>query len=215
MNRNKITLYNIASTIILQGIAFLSGPIFSGLLGTSNYGVIAVYLAWVQIASIVFSLQAASTIAIARVNFPMEDQEKYQSSVFSLATLCYAGFAIVTLGICVVAQNKLGVSIPMVALGLVHGWGWYCVNAMNSKFTYEFKANKNFFLSVTTSICTVGLSIILIYLEQSTRIILNFLLRLIRRKLRDLSLHSQPVLIRSSRTVFYQFLEARSKSYGT
>ena len=163
MNRNKITLYNIASTIILQGIAFLSGPIFSGLLGTSNYGVVAVYLAWVQIASIVFSLQAASTIAIARVNFPMEDQEKYQSSVFSLATLCYAGFAIVTLGICVVTQNKLGVSIPMVALGLVHGWGWYCVNAMNSKFTYEFKANKNFFLSVTTSICTVGLSIILIY----------------------------------------------------
>ena len=77
-NRNKITIYNIASTIILQGLAFLSGPIFSGILGTNNYGIAAVYLTWVQIASTVFSLQAAGTIAIARVNYPIEDQEKYQ-----------------------------------------------------------------------------------------------------------------------------------------
>lgn len=163
MNRNKITIYNIASTLILQGLAFISGPIFSSILGTNNYGVAAVYLTWVQIASAVFSLQAAGTIAIARVNFPMEDQEKFQSSVFLLATICYAGFSLLTIGVCAIVGESIGVSLPMVMLGLAQGWGLYCVTAMNSKFTYEFKANKNFILSVTTSACTIGLSVFLIY----------------------------------------------------
>lgn len=163
MNRNKTTIYNIVSTIILQGLAFISGPIFSGILGTNNYGIASVYLTWVQIASTVFSLQAAGTIAIARVNFPMEEQEKFQSSVFSLATICYVVFSALTLAICLIAGERLGVSLPMVAFGLAQGWGMYCVTAMNTKFTYEFKADKNFLLSVTTSACTIGVSIFLIY----------------------------------------------------
>ena len=39
----------------------------------------------------------------------------------------------------------------------------YCISAMNLKFTYEFKADKNFLLSITTSAGTIGLSVFLIY----------------------------------------------------
>lgn len=162
MNKNKITILNLASTIILQGLAFFSGPIFSGLLGKHNYGIAVVYLTWVQIASTVFSLQAAGTIALARVKFPMEDQEKYQSSVLSLSTLSYAAFSVLTVIVAMGASRWIQISIPMVLLGLVHGWGLYCVTAMNSKFTYEFKAEKNFVLSVMTSALTIGVSLLLI-----------------------------------------------------
>lgn len=164
MNKNKVTIYNIASTIILQGLAFISGPILSGMLGTDNYGIASVYLTWVQIASTVFSLQAAGTIAIARVSFPMDEQKKFQSSAFTLATLSYVCFSVVVLIISIIPSSRFGWSIPMVVFGLAHGWGLYCVTAINSKFTYEFQANKNFILSVTTSVCTIGLSIFLIRL---------------------------------------------------
>ena len=39
----------------------------------------------------------------------------------------------------------------------------YTISFMNSKFTYEFKAEKNFILSVTTSALTIGLSVLLIH----------------------------------------------------
>ena len=162
MNRNKTTVFNIASTIILQGLAFFSGPIFSGVLGTDNYGIASVYYTWVQLACTVFSLQAAGTVAVARVNYPIEDQEKYQSSVLSLATFTYLAFSVITLLITFVFSSALGVSILMVIAGLIHGWGMYVVSFMNSKFTYEFKADKNFVLSVTASALTIGLSLFLI-----------------------------------------------------
>ena len=162
-SKNKITIFNIASTVVLQGLAFFSGPIFSGMLGTDNYGIASVYLTWVQLASTVFSLQAAGTVALARVNFPMEDQPRYQSSVLSLATLFYVGFSILTVFFASALGERLGIQMPMILLGLAHGWGMYCISFMNSKFTYEFKADKNFILSVSVSVLTIGLSILLIH----------------------------------------------------
>ena len=163
-NRNKITILNIASTILLQGMAFVSGPIFSGVLGTANYGIASVYLTWVQLASTIFSLQAAGTIAVARVNFPLEEQPAYQSSVFSLSSIAYGCFSFVIIVLTFTVGRQYGWNYLMILLGLLHGWGWYCVTAMNSKFTYEFKADKNFILSVTTSALTIGVSLILIHI---------------------------------------------------
>ncbi len=163
-NTNKITLLNMVSTIILQGLAFFSGPIFSSLLDTNNYGIASVYLTWVNISSIVFSLQAACTISVARIYFPLEDQPKYQSSVLGLATVAYSCFSIVTILVVSFLSKILNIEISMVLFGLAHGWGMYCVSFMNSKYTYEFNAGKNFILSVTTSVLIIGLSIFLIKL---------------------------------------------------
>lgn len=161
-SKNRITLLNMASTIILQGLAFFSGPIFSVALGTDNYGIAAVYLTWVQMASIVFSLQAGGAIAVARTDYPLEDQGKYQSSAFSLATFSFSCFSALVLLFVAVTSSFLHLSLPMFALGLLQAWGLYCVTFMNSKFTYEFKAGRNFILSVCTSALTIGASILLI-----------------------------------------------------
>ena len=162
-NKNRIILLNIASTIVLQGLAFFSGPIFSSALGTNNYGIASVYLTWVQIASIVFSLQAGGAIALARSEYPLEDQKRYQSSVFSLATISYGCFSVITLLAASFMSASHGFNIPMFVLGLAQGWGMYCVTFMNLKLTYEFKAMSNFILSVGTSVLTVGMSLVLIH----------------------------------------------------
>ena len=51
----------------------------------------------------------------------------------------------------------------MVLVGLAHGWGLYVVTFMNSKFTYEFKADKNFILSVDDVTKMLHLSRVTVY----------------------------------------------------
>jgi len=166
-SRNSITLFNILSTVILQGLAFFTGPIFSAVLGTNNYGIATTYFAWVQVASIVFSLQAAGTVALARTYYPLEDQPRYQSSVLSLSTISYVVFSAVTMVAVVLLSRWLNINVWMVAVGLIHGWGLYCVHFMNGKYVYEFKADKNFVLSTTVSVLTIGLSLLLIWLAPA------------------------------------------------
>ena len=156
---NKITLLNLASTVILQGLAFFTAPLFSNLLGTSNYGIAAVYLTWVQVANTIFTLQSGS-IAQARIYFPEEEQAAYQSSVLSLGTFSYLSFSALTL--LAVRFLPINVPFPMALLALLQGWGLYCVSFANGKFTYEFKAEENFVLSLLIAFSNVILSLFLI-----------------------------------------------------
>ena len=164
ISENKVTILNISSTIILQGLTFFSGPIFSSMLGPDNYGIVSIYLTWVSLASTVFTLQAGSTLAIARSNFPMERQKEYQSSVLSLATIAYSVFSvIILLGIAVISKHYT-LNMLLIFCGLLHGWGMYCVQFANAKFTYEFRADKNLILSVLILLLSIVLSVFLIKL---------------------------------------------------
>ena len=153
--RNKVAVFNIASTIVLQGLTFFTGPVFSHLLGTSNYGIASVYLTWVQLASTIFSLQAGVSIANAMIKFKKEEQPGFQSSVLCLSTIAYILFTVFTVAGAFLISSWVSICVPMVIVGLAHGWGLYVVSFINSKFTYEFKADKNFTFILELSYCKI------------------------------------------------------------
>ncbi len=163
-SQNKILFYNILSTILLQGISFFTSPIFSRMLGTANYGIISVYATWASVCSIVFTLQAGSTLVNARNFFPMENQEKYQSSVLALSIFAYGCCSFLTMIVTSLLRYvfSFDIDVLMVACILVHGAGSYCIQFFNLKYTYEFRADKNLALSLATAITNIGLSLILV-----------------------------------------------------
>ena len=161
-NQNKVILINFASTIILQGLTFFSAPIFSRQLGTENYGIVAVYAAWVSLISVVFTLQAGGTIGIARAYFTSEEQPAYQSSVLGLALALYVCFSTLTVLLLKLASGFFPVNPPMLAFALLQACGMYCVDFTNSKHIFEFNADKNVKLSVLVSFLTIGVSFVLI-----------------------------------------------------
>ena len=160
---NKITLYNILSTIILQGVALFTSPVFSRMLGTKNYGIVAIYNTWVSVISIVFGLQTQSTIAIARNEYSVEEQEKYQSSILALSIISYMLISCVLFIFINPLSNLIQMQKIMIIIMLMHGLGQFTVTFINIKFTYEFKAEKNFILSLTITFVSVILSLILIW----------------------------------------------------
>lgn len=163
-DQNKVLLVNVLSTVILQGLAFFTSPYFSRTLGANNFGVVSVYATWVQVASIIYGLRINGTIAMAQREYPENAQKSYQSSVLFLSLIAYAGFSILTF---LIATYILKINILMTVMTLLHGFGLYCVNFANSKFTFEFHADYNFVLSVAISISTILLSMVLINLLPS------------------------------------------------
>lgn len=162
-NANRIIFLNILSTVIIQGLVFITSPIFSRMLGTENYGVVSIYNTWTMIVTAVFSLQVGGTLQIARNQFPIEDQPKYQSSILTFGTVNYLILSLVTFLFINQISRLIKMESAMILVMLLHSYGQFCVGYVNSKYTYEFKANRNFVLSLVTSVCSIGLSIFLIY----------------------------------------------------
>lgn len=160
--QNKIVFFNILSTIVLQGVAFFAAPLFSRMLGTSNYGVVTVYATWVSIISAVFGLQTQSTLAVAQKDFSKEQQKEYQASCLLLSMSSFVLFSVTTYVVLFFMSKVISIKWGMVVCAFIHAFGTFSINFVNTKYTYEFKADYNFYLSLIVSIITVGLSILLV-----------------------------------------------------
>jgi len=161
-NRNRILILNILSAVLIQGITFLSAPVFSRLLGTANYGIVAMYHTWGELMSILFPLQVNATLHMARNRFPLEEQDRYQSAAMGLGTVLYLLCSALCLLFLQPLSRVLKMEPAMICVLLVFSFGQYCVSFLNAKYSFEFKAGRNFALSFVTTACSVGLSILLV-----------------------------------------------------
>ena len=162
--QNKAVFFNILSTILLRGISLFTAPLFSRMLGTDGYGIVSIYTVWVGVAAIAFTLQTNGTLVNARVEYPEDQQHKYQSSVMTLSLLFFLTCSAVVVAFLPQVSALLKLHKALILLMLLHSFGSYCLNFLNSKFTYEFKADKNMYVSVGITLTTIVLSVILILL---------------------------------------------------
>ncbi|MCR4780294.1 MAG: oligosaccharide flippase family protein [Ruminiclostridium sp.] len=148
--------------MILQGLAFFTAPIFSRLLGQSNYGIYSVYSTWVSIIAIVLPLQAHSAFAVAKATFPKERQEEYQSSAISLAVTAYVILSVPVFLI----SLALGADSFYITAMLAHGLGSCLIAALQYKFIFEYDAFRNFVLTISVSISGILLSLLLVLISE-------------------------------------------------
>lgn len=168
--RNRVAILNIASTVLQQGIAFFTGPLFLRLLGDEGYGVLSIYNVWVSVIAIAFTLQTQGTIANARVEYPEDQQEKYQSSVMTLSVLAYGVCTALVLMFLRPLSGILKLSRMLIVLMLLHGFGTYCINFLSTKFVYEFKAGWKMILALAVTVISLVLSLALVIpLPHETR----------------------------------------------
>ena len=158
-NQNITTIINVLSTVILQGLAFLSSPYFSRVLGTENFGIVSVYVTWVQVVAIVFGLRINGVLIMGQNEYPKDEQSGFQSSVMCLAVVSFGVFSIITFLINYLFLQENPLMLLMIVL---HGFGQFVVYYANSKFTNEFRADLNFYLSLFMSLSTIILSVVMI-----------------------------------------------------
>lgn len=162
--QNKVAFFNILSTVLLRGISLFTAPLFARLLDPAGYGIVNIYTVWVGVAAIAFTLQTNGTLVNARVEYPEDQQHKYQSSVMTLSLLFFLLCSAVVIAFLPQVSGLLKLHWVLVLLILFQSFGNFCLNFLNSKFTYEFKADKNMYVSLGITVTTLVLSVVLILL---------------------------------------------------
>lgn len=160
--QNRVTILNVASTLILTGISIFTSPLFSRLLGTSGYGIMSTYTVWVNVMTIVATLQTDATLVYARVKFPEDEQIKYQSSVLSLSLIVCACCALLVFVFIKPIAALLKIGSMLIAMIFIQSFGSFSMNFLNTKLQYELKAGRNMVSSLTIVIVSLTLSLIFV-----------------------------------------------------
>ncbi|AGT42685.1 oligosaccharide flippase family protein [Treponema pedis] len=156
-----VAAWNITARFFLQGISFLSAPVFTRLLTTEDYGRVAIYSAWLGILNLFIGLQTHGSIANASIKY----EGKMDSYLSSIMTLSFLSFVFV-LCVFVIFQKYLcrllDMQCSLMFLLVVHTFFSFVVNFYTAKWIQFRDVEKNTIVSILISGGTVVLSIIFI-----------------------------------------------------
>lgn len=166
---SRVVIFNVFGSFVLQGISFFTAPIFTRLLSPADYGITAVYTAWLGIFMLFVGLQTFGSIANARITYEKNILDAYLSAIITLSFLSFC----VVLSICVLwadqLSNILDIQRNLVILLPIHSFCAFVVNFYTTKWMQFKDVEKNVIFSVSIAIVSVCISLVFIYFLQEEK----------------------------------------------
>ncbi len=152
------SLYFIGN-IFDKAVAFITVPIFTRMLSTSDYGVTTIYLSWVSILSVIITLSVGISIRTAVVDYA-DDKDRYISSIFSLGTI--SAFLITAVVCCGGLLFGNGTSLKLILLCCLHSYSTSIITAVQWRYMMDVKYLQKTVLQCLPNMGIITLSIFLI-----------------------------------------------------
>lgn len=161
-NENSQTFFNFLSTAISSGIALITMPIFTRILGAEQFGLYSIYHAWLTIVVCVMGFNINASLGTALYKYK-EKYFEYRSSVLAEGTIISFAIVLLLLLVYPYTGKYMGYSFGLFVILLLHGVSNFITNVAATSWVYEKKAANNMllttFLLVTTSIISITMVI--------------------------------------------------------
>lgn len=148
--------------ILIKGISFISLPIFSRLLSTTDFGYFNTYVSYEAIITIIIGLGMHASIKTAYY-----DYKGKQNTFISTQTLLVLLVTFVLLGIYLIFQKPInsftGFTTIISVFMIAQSFGAAMLNIVNAKLTLNYNYKSYLGYAAYNTILNVGLSVILIF----------------------------------------------------
>ncbi|NBG89525.1 lipopolysaccharide biosynthesis protein [Isachenkonia alkalipeptolytica] len=151
----------IVTNIFVKGIGFLTIPIFTRILSVEDYGIVAVYTAWVGILSVFMSLDLIWSVNLGKVDFKQKFDD-YISSVLTLSLLLFSIFGILMVLLHNPISSFIDINGPIYFFMIIHAYFLFVQRFALAKFRVEYKYKLVSITSIFAALVGVLISIYLI-----------------------------------------------------
>lgn len=159
--------------ISTKAIAFITIPIFTRLLTTTEYGVVNTYTSWVNIATVVITLSLYNSFRMALAE-KEADFESYCASAIRLSGILFCISIVLATLVIVVVPTLRGIGWMIYAC-LVQAFGTFCVTAMSTKYMLQFQYTKRAVYMIVPNVLCAVLAVLLMSLHVKNRYVWRIL----------------------------------------
>lgn len=154
----KATLCYLVSNICTKAFGFITIPLYTHILTTSEYGYLNTYNAWVSLLSVVMGLSLSSAI-YGKTKLERKERDRFQSSVMALSLLAAGIITVVVLLAYVVIYGRIDV---LVLLALLQGYGTFAVNYVLQEWVVDNRYIVHSIISVGMTAIPIGVTCLII-----------------------------------------------------
>ena len=142
-------------TFFIQGISFITMPIFTRMLGTTGFGIVNVYTTWLSVFTTIITLGLLATVNNAKVDFK-ERYDEFASSILFLATLLAILWFIIAFIFKKQIGNIINLNSILVMCLIIQSFFGFIVDFSNAKLNAEYKYKKFLLISISNAILKIG-----------------------------------------------------------
>lgn len=142
-----------------KGLAFLTIPIFTRLLSTSDYGIINTYTSWIVIITLFMGMALNMGLRNAFVDY-YEDIKNYLSSIIKFTVLFSSTLTLLVFIIIKIFSVK--VPLILVLLCLIHSTSFAIIEDLSTYYMMKFDYIKRTILMIAPNLLSVITAVILI-----------------------------------------------------
>ena len=151
----KAGLWYTFGTILLKGCIFLTLPIFTRLMSTSDFGIYNSYMAYEGILSSILGLGLYGTIKNAKIDFN-KDFNEYMSSIILLSIIVLIFFLIIANILSPLLSLFIGMNRFILNVLILHSFGSFLIFLYGSKLNVEFEYKSYIVLTTYNILYTIN-----------------------------------------------------------
>ncbi len=155
----KASICYLIGNFFNKGLAFLTIPIFTRLLTTTDYGLINTYTSWTSIITLFIGCALFMGLRCAFVDFPYTIDD-YLSTIIRFTTIISVAITIIT--ILIIRIFRLNVPIALVILCLIHSCSCAIIEDISMYYMMKFNYIKRTILMIAPNLLSVISAILLI-----------------------------------------------------
>lgn len=154
--------------ILVNGIAFLTMPIFTRMLSTEDFGAFSLYSTFVNIFLVIIGLNLNTAIVRAYIDFK-EDFNQFLSSNLFLSLISFCVISVVIFLFRDLAVQLLGMSYILWAMVLLQSFATFVINFNSSRCIVLYKYKQQIIISLIYTVVGTALGIVFIYFRESDK----------------------------------------------
>lgn len=166
MNNSKLLkagVWYTVSTFFVKSISVITTPLFTRILTKDEIGVFSVALTWINILTVILSLNLYETVILARYDYKDDREYKeYLSTIAILGTLVGGIFYIFVFSIKNFAVAFTGIPLYAIHIVLVYVVFSPCISIVLAKYRAEMQYGRTVVVSLISALSSSIISIILV-----------------------------------------------------
>ncbi len=153
---------------IVQGINYITIPLFANVLSTEDFGLFSSYENWVAIISIIIGLQTAASITNAYTDYGELNIKKYISSVSFIGWISFIIVCIIVFLFRSFFENLFELEFRDLLLGIIQCFFIYFLTMILDQYRVTNKPIAYLFYSLANTLIGLGIGLGLIYTHTVT-----------------------------------------------
>lgn len=163
----KASMVLLASNLILKGLSFISGPIFTRIMSTDQYGLVSNYNSWRDIFYVFLTLNLASGVFNNGMLEFREDRDRFQFSLVSITALLTGVFFVIFTLFKTQLTNMMEIPESLVIVMVLYYLATPAYQFWSGCQRYEYKYKALACITIASAVVSMILGIIVVLIAPS------------------------------------------------